>query len=71
MTDVSQSERRAPTHMLTISVPLDLGENPAAESWDIQGALAEAMKAIMPMIRLGTLGLLCADPTVTMDEADA
>ena len=64
-------ERRPTTHTLTISVPLNLDDNPAAEQWDIQGALAEAMKAIMPMIRLGTLGLLCGDTVVSVEAIDA
>jgi hypothetical protein len=64
-------EQRPPTHTLTIAVPLNLEANPAAEHWDIQGALTEAMKAIMPMVRLGTLGLLCGDTVVTVEEVDA
>lgn len=64
-------EMREPTHTLTISVPLNLDANHAAEQWDIQAALAEAMKAIMPMIRLGTLGLLCGDTMVSLEEVDA
>ena len=53
------TERRERTHTLTIEAPLDLGANAAAEDWDIQAAFAQAMDAILPMIRLGTLGLLC------------
>ena len=49
-----------------VSVPLNLDANPHAEEWDIQGALAEAMKVVLPLIRVGTLGLLCGDPTVTL-----
>jgi hypothetical protein len=64
-------EKRPPTHTLTFSVPLNLEANAAAESWDIQIALAEAMKAIMPMIRLGTLGLLCGEIVVNLEAVDA
>ena len=63
-------ERKNPTHILKVEVSLNLEANPAAESWDIQEALAEAMKAILPMIGLGTLGLLCGDPCVTLVDAD-
>ena len=59
-------ELREPTHMLTITVPLDMDANPAAETWDIGDAVAEALKAIIAMIRLGTLGLLCGDLTVVV-----
>lgn len=64
-------DRREPTHTLTIAVPLNLDANPAAESYDIQGAMAEAMQAVLPMIRLGTLGLMCDQIVVTMEETDA
>lgn len=77
MPDLSQSEtsahnclheRRAPTHTLTIRVPLNLDANPAAETWDIQAALAEALKLILSVSRVGTLSLLCDDPIVTLYE---
>ena len=55
-----------PTHTLIVSVPLNLNANPAAETWDIQDALTEATKAILPLIGLGTLGLLCEEPIVTL-----
>lgn len=54
--------------MLIISVPLNLDANPAAEDWDIQGAMAEALKTILQVTRLGTLTLLCDDPMVTLEE---
>lgn len=62
--------RQIPTHILKISVPLNLDANPAAETYDIQDALAEALKVIMPLVRVGTLGLLCDHPEVTMEERD-
>lgn len=39
----------------------------AAEQYDIKGALAEAMRVILPLVRLGTLGLLCDDILVTLE----
>lgn len=62
------SGRRDPTHVLRIEVPLNLDGNPAAEKWDIDGAFQQAMGAILPMLRVGTLGLLCDEVTVTMVE---
>jgi hypothetical protein len=62
-------EQKRPTHVLDISVPLNLEANPAAESWDIEGALAEALKVILPLVRVGTLGLLCDDPIVTFEAS--
>jgi hypothetical protein len=59
-------EQHDPTHTLTLEVPLNLTANPAAEEWDIEGALAQAMAAILPMIRLGTLGLICGQVNVTL-----
>lgn len=62
-------ERQEPTHLLRITVPLNLKANPAAESYDIQGAMAEAVQVVVRLARLGTLGLLCDDLEVTMQEA--
>jgi hypothetical protein len=64
-------ERREPTHTLTISVPLDLGVNPAAQEWDIQEAFREALRWILPVTRLGTLGLLCGEITVDVESGGA
>lgn len=61
-------ERSPRTHTLRIDVPLNLEANPHAETWDVQSALAEALKVIMPIVRVGTLGLLCDDPQVTLEE---
>lgn len=61
-------EWRTPTHTLTITVPLNLEANLAAEGHGIQGALAHAMNAILPMTELGTLGLLCDQIVVTLEE---
>ncbi len=61
-------ERREPTHMLRVEVPLNLKANPAAETWDIEDALAEAVGVVLRLARLGTLGLLCDDPSVTLDS---
>jgi hypothetical protein len=61
-------EKRDPDHLMTITVPLDMGGNSAAAAWDVQDALAQAMRAIMPMIRLGTLELLCGEVVVQIDE---
>jgi hypothetical protein len=63
-------EKRDPTHTLTISVPLNLDANPAAESWDIQEAFREAITAILPIVSLGTLGLRCGDVVVALEETD-
>ena len=41
--------RRMPTHILTISVPLNLEANPATEE-----CVAEVLKEVMPIIRVGT-----------------
>lgn len=64
----SLPECREPTHTLTISVPLNLDANPAAESWDIQQAFREAITAILPITSLGTLGLRCGDVVVEVKE---
>src|SRR6185312_14026551 len=53
---MSLSERRAPTHILRIEMPLDLDANSAAERFDIEGALAEALKLITSVAKVGTLG---------------
>lgn len=61
-------ERRVPTYTLTIRVSLNLNADPA-KSPDIQIALAQALKVIMPLIGLGTLGLLCDDSIVMLEDA--
>lgn len=62
------TEKLPPTHILRIEVPLNLKDNLAVEEWDIQGAFAAAMSAVLPMTRLGTLGLICNDIIVSVDE---
>ena len=42
---MSHPEQSVATHTLTLSVPLNLTANPAAEEYDIQEALAQAMKS--------------------------
>ena len=64
---MSEPEQSVATHTLTLSVPLNLTANPAAEEYDIQEALAQAMNVILPMIRLGTLGLICDQIVATME----
>ena len=64
---MGQIERRAPTHALTITVPLNLDANPAAESYDIQDAMAEAVQVVLRIARVGTLGLLSDNPIVTLE----
>jgi hypothetical protein len=44
--------------------------NPAAEGWDTQAAFVEAIGAILPLIRVGTLGLLCDQIQVTLEDAE-
>lgn len=61
-------DRTPPTHILRIDVPLDLKANAAAEEWDIRDAMAEAVQVIVRIARVGTLGLLCDDPVVTLVE---
>jgi hypothetical protein len=67
--DSALPERREPTHTLTISIPLDLEANPAAESWDVQSAMQQALSVLLPILSLGTLGLRCGDFDVWMKEA--
>jgi hypothetical protein len=62
------SERRDPTHILRLDVPLDLTANPAAEEFDIEGAMRQAFEIVLAVARVGTLGLLCGDVVVTMEE---
>lgn len=64
-------ERRELIHTLTISVPLNLDANPAAESWDIQEAFREAIAALLPIISLGTLGLRGGGVVVQVDKAES
>jgi hypothetical protein len=62
------ASKTEPTHILRLEIALNLESNPAAESYDIQGALAEAVDVTLPLVRLGTLGLLCGDVNVTLEE---
>lgn len=62
--------RSEPTHTLLIAVPLNMDANPAAEGWDTQAAFVEAIGAILPLIRVGTLGLLCDQIQVTLEDAE-
>ena len=64
---MSAVEKRDPTYMLTVSVPLDI-EDGEAETRDVQGGLAAALHVILPLINLGTSGLLCGEITVTLDK---
>lgn len=63
-----QPTQSNPTHLLTVTIPLNLNANPAAETYDIQDAMQEALKVIMPIAKVGTLGILCDDPHVAMEE---
>jgi hypothetical protein len=40
------------------------------QSSEIQSAFADAMKVVMPLARLGTLGLLCGHPVVSVVGVD-
>jgi hypothetical protein len=66
---MSQNIASPPSHILRLEVPLDFKANPAAEESDIEGAMRQAMAAILPMLRVGTLGLLCGQIDVTLEEA--
>ena len=61
-------EQKRPTHVLTITVPLNFDANPAAEDYDIQGAFQEAVTTVVQMSRLGTLGLICDQIQVELLE---
>lgn len=63
-----QPKRRDPTHTLRIDIPLNLTANPAAETWDIEGAMREAMTMVHGVARVGTLGLLCDQIVVTLED---
>jgi hypothetical protein len=63
-------ERRASTHILRFEVPLNLEANPAAESYDIEDAMRQAFDMILAILRVGTLGLLCDDIIVTLEDQD-
>jgi hypothetical protein len=41
---------------------------PAAEGYDIEGAMRQALDLGLAIARVGTLGLLCGDVVVTMEE---
>jgi hypothetical protein len=56
------------THILRMDVPLNLTANPAAEGYDIEGAMRQALDLGLAIARVGTLGLLCGDVVVTMEE---
>ncbi len=64
---MSLPERREPTHELTIRVPLNLAANPTS-AHDIQDAFQQAMNALLPVIRLGTLGVWCGDTMVEVAD---
>lgn len=63
-------ERKPPTHLLQINVPLNLEANPAVESYVIQDAMHEALQLVVRIARVGTLGLLCDDPEVVFRPVD-
>ena len=60
-------EYKKPTHILKIEVPLHFDTDSVSEL-DIQDALAEIIRVIMPIVKLGTLKLLCGDPSVSFEE---
>lgn len=55
-------ERRAPTHILTVEVPLALD---VPHEFD---PVQDALRMIVPITRLGTSGALCDDAQVTIRE---
>jgi hypothetical protein len=63
MPDLGLSERRAPTHIMWVEVPLDLSER--SPDFD---AVADALRMVLAISRAALSGEICADPQVTMDE---
>lgn len=58
------TERRAPTHILRIEVPLNLNDPP----YDYD-PVADALKLALAISRAGFAGHICDDPAVTMEES--
>jgi transcriptional regulator with XRE-family HTH domain len=52
----------------TFAPALNDPANPAAEGYDIEGAMRQALDLGLAIARVGTLGLLCGDVVVTMEE---
>lgn len=61
-------EQRPGTHILKFEIPLDLHANDAASGVEIEYAFREVVTTILPLIKLGTLGLICDQVTVSMAE---
>ena len=64
--DLGLSERRAPTHILRIDVPLSLSDDELPYDYD---PVADAMKLALAISRAGFAGHICDDPQVTMIES--
>lgn len=62
-------EQRPRTHTLTIEVPVNLADSDVPQA-DLQEAMSDVLRCVMPIVKLGTLGLLCDDVQVTFSEAD-
>lgn len=57
-------ERREPTHTLVVAVPLHIGEGQSLYFDPIQ----DALRTVLAISRLASLGLLCGDVQATVKE---
>jgi hypothetical protein len=62
-------ERRPPTHILTIEVPLALDVDLVGREVQDFDPLREALSIVLALSRLAVAGALCDDPTVSVRDA--